>query len=56
MDAKTMRGIKQINDEIFTGFKENCFFRSDKLDVLRQKEEENRKNKPEPKSAPKMYV
>jgi hypothetical protein len=51
-----MKGIKQINDQIFTGFKENCFFRSDKLDVLRQKEEASKNVKAESKSAPKKYV
>lgn len=56
MDEKTMKGIQKIHDQIFTGFKENCFYRSDKLDVLRQKEEENRKLKQEPKSIPKQYV
>ena len=35
MDEETMKGIKEINDQIFTGFKENCFYRSDKLDVIR---------------------
>ena len=35
MDDQTLKRLQHCKDTIFTGFKENCFERSEKLDVLR---------------------
>ena len=40
----------------FYTFKENCFYRSDKLDVIRLKEKANQKVEAESKSVPKKFV
>lgn len=39
MDDETLKRLQNTKDTIFTGFKENCFERSEKLDVLRKMEE-----------------
>ena len=42
MDDETESRMQMQKNIIFTGFKENCFFRSDKLDTIKARDEKAR--------------